>query len=460
MKMFNRIAIATALLVPAAAAPASAQSWKWDLGGAIGYNLYTNSITSDSLRGTTGGGTGTQEQVKIKNGLRYTGKLGYWFTEKFGLRANYSYQNTEIDGEESDVSFYDNVNMHNGSGDLVFRFKAPNESWMGSEVLPYLALGLGAKWANGQNDPQICRDGTENPPKEWNCSVFQPTATSGLVALAEDKTIMGLAALGADVRISPRLAITLEANDRIFRPPFARAAATTTANTFSMPNGDQRISKLTHEFGADIGIKLLFGLAQPPMVADMPPPPAPMPPPPPAPMPPPAPRVENIQVCVIDPTQPNGLRMQNAMYMPASGDTMVMLNGNQVRLSSTVGNVMVVRNADWYVRGEPLTITVGKERMQYGTEAGAQMIESSRLSYLGMVNGYPVYADRDEVADINNALADLRRANASRDLGDILDERKDLRGELDDVKRLYVPLQSTGCVFQTFQMIEQVRKGK
>jgi hypothetical protein len=88
------------------------------------------------------------------------------------------------------------------------------------------------------------------------------------------------------------------------------------------------------------------------------------------------------------------------------------------------------------------------------------MIDAGQLSYLGLVNGYPVYADRDEVADINSALAELRRADARRDLGNILDERKDLRDELDDVKRLYVPLQATGCVFQTFQMIEQVRKGK
>ena len=172
------------------------------------------------------------------------------------------------------------------------------------------------------------------------------------------------------------------------------------------------------------------------------------------------PREDAITVCVIDPTQPGGIRMQSATYRVSQGDTVVTVNGNRVALNTTIGNVMVARNADWYVRGEPLTITIGKDKLQYMTYQGAQQIDSNRLSYVGMVNGYPVYADRNEVADINSALADLRAANASRDLGEILEQRKDLRDELDDVKLLYVPLQPTGCVFQTVQMMEQVRKGK
>ena len=461
MKMFNRIAIATALLVPATAAPASAQSWKWELGGQAGYSFFTNSINSDSLGGTTGG-TGDQAQVKFKNKPRFGGTLGYWFTEKVGVRANYKYMSGAVVNEQSDANVLGDVNLHSGSGDLLFRLGSVNETWMGSEFLPYLALGLGAKWANGRGDQQVCQDATETPAKEWNCTAFVvPGTAAGTIALAEDKTIMGLVGLGADWRIGKGFAISLEANDRIFRPPFARAAATGTTNTFTMPNGDSRISKWTHEFGADIGLKFLFGLREAMVVT--PPPPAPpvvMPPPPPPPVAPPAERVDNISVCVVDPTQPNGLRMVNALYLPASGDTMVMVSGSRQRLSTQVGNVMVVRNADWYVRGEPLTITVGTSKMQYSTEGGARMVEANNLSYLGTVNGYPVYANRDEVADINNALAELRRAQAGRDLGNILDERKDLRGELEDVKRLYVPLQATGCVFQPFLMMEPVKKGK
>jgi hypothetical protein len=456
MKMFNRIALATALIVPAFAAPASAQSWKWDLGVQAGYSFFTNSISSDSLGGTS--------QVKFENKVRYGGTLGYWFTDKVGVRANYKFLKGEVTEQNTDAELLSPINMHNGTGDLLFRFRAPNESWMGSEFLPYLALGLGAKWTNGRGDSFLCQDNvTDEGPAEWNCNPFAVPGNPNLVALAEDKVIQGLVGLGADWRISPRVAITLEANDRIFRPPFARANATATPGVFNMPNGDQRISKWTHELGADIGLKFLFGLAAAPVVmAPPPPPPPPMAPPPPPPPPAPVtPREEPITVCVIDPADPSGFRMVSAMYMPASGDTMVMQGGNRVRLGTTVGNVMVIRNADWYVRGEPLTITLNtKDKWQYSTEGGARMVESGGLSFLGTVNGFPVYAERDQVADVNSALMELRRANASRDLGNILDERKDLRDQLDDVKRLYVPLQATGCVFQPFMMIEQVKKGK
>jgi opacity protein-like surface antigen len=443
----------TAVVLPAFAAPASAQSWKWDLGFQAGYSFFTNSIKSDSLGGTS--------QVKFENKPRFGGTLGYWFTDKVGVRANYKYMNGEVTEQNTDTELFGPVNLHSASGDLLFRFGAPNETWMGSEFLPYLALGVGAKWFNGRGDAFTCRDNvTDEAPAQWNCSPFEVAGNPNLVALAEDKVIMGLVGLGADWRISPRMAITLEANDRMFRPPFARAVSAGGGN-FDMPNGDHRISKLTHELGLDVGLKFLFGLATPAVVAVTPTPTVQQPPPPPPPVvTPPAPVENAIQVCVVDPTQPNGLRMQNAIYLPASGDTMVVMNGNRVRLSQSVGNVMVARNADWYVRGEPLQITVGKEKMSYGTESGAVQIDAGKLSYLGTVNGYPVYANKDEVADVNQALLELRQANASRDLGNILDERKDLRGELDDVKYLYVPLQSTGCVFQTFRMIEQVKKGK
>jgi opacity protein-like surface antigen len=462
MKMFNRIALATALMVSAVAAPASAQSWKWDLGVQAGYARFTSSVNNDSLGIPNAAGDADNPYLRFENKVRFGGTLGYWFTQNFGIRANYKYSDNSLMEGVTETKLIEPVNLHSGSGDLLFRLGHVNDTWMGSEFLPYLALGLGAKWANPTQDAQTCVDLTPGENKTWNC--YTATAPQGgrLVALSEDKTIMGLVGLGADWRFSPHVALSLEANDRIFRPQIAFATATGTAGTFNMPNGDHRISKWTHELGADIGLKFLFGLATPPVVVAPPPPPAPRevvvtPPPP----PPPAPVENAIQVCVVDPSQPNGLRMQNAIFLPASGDTMVMMNGNRVRLNTTVGNVMVARNADWYVRGEPLKIVVNKDlTMSYSTEGGARMVNAGDLAYLGTANGYPVYANASEVADVSRALGELRRANASRDLGNILDERKDLRGELDDVKLVYVPLQPTGCVLQPFRMMEPVKKGK
>lgn len=457
MKMFNRIAIAAAVVGPmVVAAPASAQSWKWDFGVQAGYARFTKSVNADSLGLAAGGDN--EPYLRFENKVRFGGTLGYWFTKSVGIRANYKYSDNSLMEGQSETKLIEPVNLHSGSGDLLFRLGQPRETWGGFEALPYLALGLGAKWANPTQDRQTC---VESDGKGQECSVAQ-VAGGRPFALAEDKTIMGLVGLGADLRFSPHMALSLEASDRIFRPQIAAAAATADPVVFE-PNNDHRISKWTHELGVDVGLKFLFGLAAAPMVA-VAPAPAPPPPPPPAPMPapapPPAPREDAIQVCVVDPTQANGLRMQNAIYLPASGDTMVVMNGSRVRLSQSVGNVMTVRNADWYVAGQPLTININKDKMSYGTEGGAVMIESGKLAYLGTVNGYPVYANRDDVADVASAIAAARAADASRDLGAIIAADKKLRGEMEDVKYLYAPLQSTGCVFQAFHYMEPVKKGK
>jgi hypothetical protein len=76
------------------------------------------------------------------------------------------------------------------------------------------------------------------------------------------------------------------------------------------------------------------------------------------------------------------------------------------------------------------------------------------------INGYPVYADRDEVADIITPLTTLRTDRANADLGVLLVDNRALRDRVEEIKFLYVPLEPTGCVFQTVQVMEQVRKGK
>ena len=102
---------------------------------------------------------------------------------------------------------------------------------------------------------------------------------------------------------------------------------------------------------------------------------------------------------------------------------------------------------------------IGNRNVEFATYGTARTIEATDLSFLGTVNGVPVYADRDEVQDVIEELNELNRAQAGTDLGKILEEHKDLREDLDDVKVLYVPLYSTGCVFQGVQRQEEVRKG-
>jgi hypothetical protein len=203
-----------------------------------------------------------------------------------------------------------------------------------------------------------------------------------------------------------------------------------------------------------VGLSFLFGVARPVEVAIAPPPP-----PAPEPAPPPAPEVtrEAISVCVVDPTAPGGIRMQSATLV-ASRDTMIMVDGTDRPLSTAIGTVSVASNADWYVRGEPLTITIGNRRAEFATYGSARIVEASDLAFLGTVNGIPVYADRNDVADVIDELDELNRTNP-KDLGQILEENRELRDEIDDVKVLYVPMHATGCVFQAVQRQEDVRKG-
>ncbi|HSJ16214.1 MAG TPA: outer membrane beta-barrel protein, partial [Longimicrobiales bacterium] len=424
-----------ALLVPLVAAPASAQSWKFDWGVNGGYSYFTDFLGSDE--------TGTDEGVTFEPGWLLGTQLTYWASPRIGIRANGTYSDREIDpGTEG----YGHVNLWSASGDLLFRFSTPNEDWMGSEFLPYLALGAGMKFINGAGGLP-CVSGDD----DYDC---HPLAPTGEYALGDKNVFMGLVGLGADWRMSPNFALRLEVSDRIYKPHVERV---TGLGGGGVTLADESSAKVMHEIAGQIGLHLLMGLARPEVVAVAPPPP---PPPPPAPEPPPPPREDAITVCVIDPTAPNGIRMQNALFLQASGDTVIVVNGTRTPLRQAVGTVQVARTADWYVRGEPLTLQVGRYQTQYLTYQGARQIEADRLTFLGTINGYPVYADRDQVADVNVQLAELRTSRNSNDLAAILANRNDVRGELEDVKFLYVPLEPTGCVFQTVQMLEQVRKGK
>ncbi len=441
MKVLVRVAAAAALLVPLVASPASAQRYKVDFGLNGGYSWYSAALGDDDT-------PGEDNDVRFSSGALLGSQLTFWFTPRIGLRANMTYTDTDLQTDET--TLHDHVNLWSGTGDLMFRFREPNEEWLGSELLPYVALGLGGKWINPAGDWATCSGGEED--NESSCHQFGIGGEQ--FALEEATSFAGLIGLGADYRVSPNFAVRLELNDRIYKPEIYGVTGAGTSFTREGEN----LSKVVHEIGAQVGLHILAGLQAPPVVAVAPAPPPP--PPPPAEEPPPPPREESITVCVVDPTAPNGLRMQQATYLVDAGDTVVTVNGQRQPLSSAVGTVVVAGNQPWYVSGAPLTVNVGATDYEYLTYQGAVRIEASRLTYLGTVNGLPVYADRDQVADVADQLADVREARATGDLGDILDEEDDLREAIDALQVVYVPLEATGCVFQPLQRQQQVRKGK
>jgi hypothetical protein len=334
------------------------------------------------------------------------------------------------------------VNLWSGTGDLLFRFRRPSDEFTGLETLPYLALGLGAKWINPAGAAATCTDTGEG--EDFDCAPFDVAGTR--FAISEGSTLMGLVGLGADWRFGRSFALRTEIGDRIWDAPIH--ALDPILNTTT----DEDVGGAVHELYGQLGLTFLFGLERPPVVAVAPPPPAP------APTPVPEVRRESISVCVVDPTSPGGIRMQSATLIEGR-DTVIMVGGVDRPFRESVGNVMVASNADWYVRGQPLTMNIGRQTVEFATYGTARTIEATDLAFLGTVNGVPVYADRDEVQDVIEEINELNRAQAGKDLGKILEENKDLREDLDDVRVLYVPLYSTGCVFQGVQRQEEVRKG-
>lgn len=443
MKVLVRVAAAAAMLVPLVASPASAQNYKVDFGLNGGYSWYSAALGADE--------TGAEDtDVRFDAGWLIGSQLGFWFTPRVGLRANMTYADTDLSAD--DALLHDHMNLWTGTADLLFRFRQPNEEWLGSEFLPFIALGLGAKWINPAGDWATCTGGDQDDSS--SCHPFT-VGTNGF-AIEEATSFAGLIGLGGDWRVSPNFALRFEVDDRIYKPEIYEG--TFTGPTAFARSTGENVSKVVHEISGQIGLHILAGLEAPPVVAVAPAPPPP--PPPPTPEPPPAPREESIMVCVVDPTADNGLRMQQATYLVDAGDTVVTVNGQRQPLSSAVGNVVVAGNQPWYVSGAPLTVNVGNTSYEYLTYQGAVRIESDRLTYLGTVNGLPVYADRDQVADVRSQIADARSAQATGDLEDILEQEQDLREAVDALQVVYVPLQPTGCVFQPLQRQQQVRKGK
>jgi hypothetical protein len=476
MRAISRLVLVAALILGLSPVTASAQRWTADFGVNGGWAWYSNMVRD--------GDAGTFNNLRFDNGWITGAQLTVNPWERLGLRANMSYAERPIVSDQGDLfgigTTGQNVstttfNLWSGSIDALIRFRAPNETWQGSEVLPYLALGGGLKWINPAGDRYVCRDQTVNPAVQLECepvrlgaAVTNGTTENNVVAIAEESTFMGLAGLGADVRLSPRVGLRFEGTARFYRPEIYRAQWTTgTApgndgqlGVLALPAGTETAGRWVTELAATGGLHFMFGLRQPPPVAVAPLPPAPPPPPPPP--APEAPREDAVMICVIDPTAMGGVRMQAATFRHAQGDTVVMVDGQARALRQAVGQgVMTARDAGWYVRGEPLALTIGRETVRWLPYQTAVQIQPERIVYIGNVQGYPVYADRDEIADVLPALQTARGTRTDAELGTLLagvDTRT--RDVVQRAAFLYVPLDPVGCVFQPVQRVDDVRKGK
>lgn len=438
------VALAATTTAFAAAVPLKAQNYRFDIGINGGGSTYSALLDDQRL------GEGT-ENVKFRENWLTGAQATLWITPMIGIRANGTYTDTEL--KQGDLVFANDVNLWSGSGDLMFRFKRPRDTWQGFEALPYVALGAGAKWVNPAGDRYFVTngDGESVSGVPFGCTAGVcfgpggvPTAASNVFFLREKTSFMGLGGLGADLRFTPRFAVRVEAGDRIYKPSVVEVGAA------GFPAGvtaltDDNVARTVHEIYGQLGLHALLGLQRPEVVAVAP---APAPP---VEAPAPAPTTESVDVCVVDPTATGGLRTVTATHNLTTNDTTVTVNGTEMPLSQSVGTVPVAANATWYVQGEPLVIGSGRTTVRYVAFGSPRVISSSDLTFLGTVDGMPVYADR-------NAVTGVLATTPPGDLSMQVNQNRAYFTGLENVQVLYVPMQATGCVFQPVQLQEQVRK--
>lgn len=439
MKRTMLAALAVAVTSLFWVAPADAQDfpdYRFDIGINVGGTGFTSMLDDDHLGADT-------DDVRFEAGWLTGAQVTGWITQRIGLRGNMTFTERPINqgdffdtGDEHNLA--EDINLWTFSGDLLFRFA--RLGLFGAETQPFLALGLGIAHTNPAGDQPIAG--------ELEGRTFFTNAGQPFVVAEEENELMGLVALGTDLRLADHFGLRFEIGDRIHDSPLR-------GHPEVFANQDEDVGNVIHQPYAQIGAHLLLGLASPEVVAVEPQPPAP----PPAPEPEPEPVEEEIRVCVIDPDAEGGIRTVNAIYLPETRDTMVVVNGTRRALSAEVPRVTVANEADWFVRGEPLTVNLDRDAtIEYTTWQSARMIEADRLTYMGTTRGLPVYASTDDVRDMRTQWEAARAAAAGDELDAIIAEDAELAAQLEEVQFLYVPLRPTGCVFQTVRVVEQVRK--
>ena len=249
MKRLYRLALAVALVFAFAAQRVAAQKYWFDIGVNAGGSLHTSTL--GSAEGFNGG------DAKFGTGWLLGSQFTLWPWSRVGLRANFNYSDRPYD---ADTQLSPSVNLWSGSGDVMIRFKAPNETWSGKETLPYVALGLGRKWVDAAGNQLTCYD---QPRGElWTCLPFQQgAAAQNTFALGDwwKEALMVLVGVGADYRMTPNWLLRFELSDRIYKPQIEAVSRFLGGNLYDVPDGEDNLSKMVHEVSLQAGIHWTLG---------------------------------------------------------------------------------------------------------------------------------------------------------------------------------------------------------
>ncbi|HWV57817.1 MAG TPA: hypothetical protein VNZ57_10225 [Longimicrobiales bacterium] len=451
MNLLFRAAAVAALLLPLAVAPATAQDYRYGLGiygGGMWFSNFNRDaddiiIFDDGVELLV-----DADRLRLRDSWVAGAQAESWFGNgRFGARLNAAYSETDWrrrgdlldDFFDFDLDFLDrDVNVWFGDLDLMVRIlnPEPDRVWA-----PFVAVGAGFVHYNPAG--RFLVD-----------DVLFPFAAATFDGESQTE-FAGVFGLGTDIlprmRGPVRLGFRVEAMDHVaFNSPLRRIEFDPFEDEFEI--GDR--FGAVHHVRLTAGIHLLGGRLFPPPVVVLPPAPPPAPPAPPA---PPPPAEEALTICIIDANAPGWIREVSAVYVPAAGDTLTVVNGDRVafRTAYPTNAPTYVRNADWFVAGQPLTMVVANQRYEYVTFGATRIIEPEDLAFLGTLQGVPVFAPRAEVASIMPALSQAHAT--SQDLPTIMAANTQLRNAIGQLNVVYVPY-DIGCAFVPLQRIEEVLK--
>ncbi len=281
----------------------------------------------------------------------------YWATPGFGVRIHGAYFPTQLPQADSDAGFEDGDDeyvMNNWLYDLDLVFRpAFLSSTVGSFLAnPYLFLGGGGLTTNIAGNP--------TPPGGvgFPCvSAYRPAG----ICLSQDPEYasvgQGNIGVGFDL-------LSLSSGMGIF----GEVAVHGYDSPAHVYNEQTSQDKFAFTPRAVLGLKFGFGGSAPEEI--MVPPVAP-PPPPPAVIE--APSMQAIRVCVVEGT---ALREVEAMYNPATGDTMVAGQAFAMAYPATTG---YAAGSTWYINNEPLTIG-GRRYVKFGLPRVVSVTDVTRTS--------------------------------------------------------------------------------
>lgn len=337
--------------------------------------------------GVYGGGAFTSDWVRFtdENPVTVGGEeldgFGIGTTPAFGLITTFNFSpamGIRFHGgfipsdfpEDHDVPMGDQANwaLNNWLYDLslVFRpFVARGPGLMGST---YFFLGGGGWTTNVAGDGGAGTDGivcVAGYAPYGTCLSYQPSYASVGQATG---------GLGFDLfALTPMIGLFGEIGAHVYDSPMHVAP-----NNARVEDNDFAVTTR-----GVLGLKVGFGDIMPaPVVVAPPVAPAPPPPAPPA--------EERIRVCIVEGTT---LREVEAIYTPAQGDTVVMVDGQRRPFAEAYRPVEpnYAAGATWFVNNEPVMVS-NRRFVKYGLP---RVVAPADLRHVGTVNGVNIFAAGD-----------------------------------------------------------------